>query len=294
MGTTTAMTWRVATPTPGPWQVEARTLVRAIAGAFLFGMPLLFTMEMWWIGEHLARFVLVAFLVAALVVNAGLAWFSGFRHASRTARHALAQGVEATAIGVIAGFLSLLAMGQLSLDGSPEGMLGMVVLQAIPLSLGASVANIVFADANARSLDDTGGGTPGGRLANDVLATAAGALFLGFAIAPTEEIPMLAVGVFSLWNLLGAVMLTLVISYLIVFASGFDREERGAGSSGGYFQHPFSETVLSYVVSLVISAALLVAFGQIGTSEPLLASLTQVVVLAIPASIGGAAGRLVV
>jgi putative integral membrane protein (TIGR02587 family) len=273
--------------------VEADTLVRASSGAFLFGMPLLFTMEMWWIGEHLHRFVLVAFLVLALLVNGGLAWFSGFRRAPRTLRHAMAQGVEATAIGLVAGFVSLLAMGQLSLDGSLDGMLGMVVLQAIPLSLGASVTNIVFADANARSLDGAGSSTPGGRLANDVLATAAGALFLGFAIAPTEEVPMLAVGL-SGWNLLGAVGLTLVISYMIVFASGFDKEERGAESSGGYFQHPFSETVLAYVVSLAVSALLLVAFGQIGAHEPLLASLTQVIVLAIPASIGGAAGRLVV
>ncbi|MCW2973202.1 MAG: putative integral rane protein, partial [Thermoleophilia bacterium] len=52
--------------------------------------------------------------------------------------------------------------------------------------------------------------------------------------------------------------------------------------------------VLAYFVALVVSAALLIAFGQVGTDQPLLASLTQVIVLAIPASIGGAAGRLVV
>ena len=104
---------------------------------------------------------------------------------------------------------------------------------------------------------------------------------------------MLAVGLDGAY-LVGAVVLTLVISYVIVFASGFDPEERDSDASAGLFQHPFSETVLAYLVALVVSALLLIAFGQVGTDEPLLASLTQVIVLAIPASIGGAAGRLVV
>jgi putative integral membrane protein (TIGR02587 family) len=281
-----------ATSKVGPWRAEADTLARAFAGAFLFGMPLLFTMEMWWIGEHLGRLRLGTFVVLGLLVNVGLAYYTGFRNAPRTLPHALKQGIEALAIGAVAGLVSLFALGQLARDGSPDGMLGMVIIQAIPLSMGASVANIVFSGGNARSLGGSGS-SAGGALLNDILATAAGALFLGFAIAPTEEIPMLAGGLQGAF-LIATVALTLVISYLIVFASGFDPEERGAGTTDGLFQHPFSETVLAYLVALFVSAALLVGFGQIGTSEPLLASLTKIIVLAVPASIGGAAGRLVV
>ena len=33
------------------WRSELRGVVRALSGAFLFGIPLLYTMEMWWLGE---------------------------------------------------------------------------------------------------------------------------------------------------------------------------------------------------------------------------------------------------
>lgn len=33
-------------PEPGPWQKEMGDFVRAFSGAYLFGIPLLYTMEM--------------------------------------------------------------------------------------------------------------------------------------------------------------------------------------------------------------------------------------------------------
>ena len=52
---------------------------RAFAGAFIFGVPLLFTMEMWWIGEYLDRWKLGAFLLVAFAANVGLSWAAGFK-----------------------------------------------------------------------------------------------------------------------------------------------------------------------------------------------------------------------
>ena len=36
----------MAASKPGPWQKESDDFIRAFGGAFLFGIPLLFTMEM--------------------------------------------------------------------------------------------------------------------------------------------------------------------------------------------------------------------------------------------------------
>jgi uncharacterized membrane protein len=44
----------------------------------------------------------------------------------------------------------------------------------------------------------------------------------------------------------------------------------------------------------VAATALLAGFGQISLTEPPLAVLAQVIVLGVPAAIGGAAGRVVV
>ena len=36
----------------GPWATEATDLVRGASGGLLFGIPLIYTMEIWWIGAH--------------------------------------------------------------------------------------------------------------------------------------------------------------------------------------------------------------------------------------------------
>ena len=126
---------------------------------------------------------------------------------------------------------------------------------------------------------------------NDVGATAIGAMFIAATIAPTEEVPMLAARIEYL-NLLALIGLTLVTGYIIVFASGFDpvvKQDRQH-----LFQHPTTETVLSYLVSLVVSFGVLLLTKQLGTEDPPMFELTQTLVLGLPAMVGGAAGRIAV
>ena len=67
----------------------------------------------------------------------------------------------------------------------------------------------------------------------DFDATLIGAVLIAFSIAPTEEVPLIAASLPSLWLLLvmGA---SLGLSYIIVFASGFadraERQQRGAAA----------------------------------------------------------------
>lgn len=260
----------------------------------LFGVPLLFTMEMWWIGEYAPRLALVAFLVAAFVINVALAHLSGFRRTEETLASDVAQAVEAMAVGVLLSLAVLATLGRFDGGMSMSGVLGMVAVQVVPLSLGAMVANLVFDPSSDRvhGDDDDTRGSPRAELLNDVGATFAGAIFIGFAVAPTDEVPMLAVGL-NIWNLLALVALTLLAGYLIVFASGFDPSHH-TEHQGGLFQHPLSETILAYIVSIIAATFMLVGFGQLSLDDPPLAMLTKVLVLAVPASIGGAAGRVVV
>lgn len=274
-------------------RAELNSLARGIGGGMLFGMPLLFTMEMWWVGEHTGRARTIVFLVAAFLINVGLARLGGFRNARQSPRADVEQAIEAMAIGVLLSSATLFALGRLNGADSFDAMLGTIAMQVVPLSLGVMVADLVFAPDNGRA-HGTGGPSrsPRKELLNDVGATFAGAVFIGFAIAPTDEIPMLAVGMSSA-NVFATLMLSLLAGYTIVFASGFDPSHRSP-HPGGLFQNPFSETLLSYVVSLATSAAMLIGFGQIGAGDPLHASLLKILVLAVPASIGGAGGRVVV
>jgi putative integral membrane protein (TIGR02587 family) len=272
------------------WADERDAFIRAFAGAYIFGIPLLFTMEMWWIGQYIGPWKLVAFICIALVANFGLSYVAGFKSGASLLVH-IDEAIDAVAVGIVGAAIVLVVLNQVTPADPLSEALGKIALQAVPLSIGASVANQVFrrGDGNGRT------GTEGDEglstwqmLLNDIGATAAGGVFIGVSIAPTEEIPMIAAAM-SQGHLLAIVGFSLLISYGIVFASGFDTAQ-----GEGLFQHPFSETMLAYVVSLSVSFGALYLFGQIRLDDPLLSIVEQVIVLGVPATVGGAAGRLVI
>lgn len=273
------------------WRDELSDVLRAFAGAYIFGIPLLFTMEMWWIGEYISTFNLVALLIVALAVNFGLTRVAGFKTES-TIRETFEETIEAIAIGIVAATLMLLILNQIRFDEDGLVILGKILVQAVPLSIGASVTNQVFGprwQQKSKSGDQTSKPlSPLQALLSDIGATATGGLFLGVSIAPTEEVPMIAAGLDS-WHLLSIVVFSVVISYVIVFASGFDQQP-----AAGIFQRPFTETMLSYVVSLSVAFLALYLFNQIALGDPFRLTAEQVLVLGLPTTIGGAAGRLVI
>ena len=280
---------------PGPWEKEFDDIARAISGAFLFGTPLLFTMEMWWIGTYSEMWRLLVFLGLALAVNVMLAFLAGFKEGNSWGQ-AFHQAIEAVAVGAVASTIMLVVLGRITFDDPLDSILGKIVLQTIPLSIGASAANALLnlggrQENGSQGKEGEDGKEEQGAFATtlrDLGATVAGAIFIGFSIAPTEEVPMLAVEM-QIWNELALIAFTLAITYLIVFESGFSPQ---SGDQQGPFQHPFTETVLAYVVSLVVAFVALYMFGQLAIGEePLNDIVSKVLVLGTPTAIGGAAGR---
>jgi putative integral membrane protein (TIGR02587 family) len=280
---------------PSSWYEEIRGIVRAFSGAFLFGVPLLYTMEMWWIGEIARPIDLLRMLAVVLVANFGLVTAAGFKHGTSLFSH-IEQTVTAVAVGALAGAAILLMMNQINADDAPLTILGKIVLQVLPLSIGASLASIVFDGGKDREGDDDdeqGSRMPGvwHALFNDVGATAIGAMFIASSIAPTEEVPTLAAKM-QYAHLLALIGMTLVIGYIVVFASGFDPAAKRDREH--LFQHPATETALSYLVALVVSFAVRVLMKQVHADDPPAWVLTQTLVLGLPAMVGGAAGRIAV
>jgi putative integral membrane protein (TIGR02587 family) len=290
----------------GQWAQELDDLAEAFSGAFIFGMPLLFTMEMWWIGTYTELWRLLIFMGLALAVNTMLAYISGFKE-ERTFFASVMQAIEAVAVGAVASTVVLLVLNRIALSDPLDSILGKIVIQSIPLSIGASAANAILnrggggQTSNGGSGDEKGNQGDGGnsrkawRLQAILLtlgASIGGGILVGFSIAPTQEVPMLANELDS-WHQLALLALTLLMTYVIVFESGFsprsgsgqDSKERQA------FGHPITETILSYIVALLVALVALFLFDQIRAADPLLDILTKVLVLGTPTAIGGAAGR---
>lgn len=272
------------------WKREVEDLARGFSGAYIFGVPLLFTMEMWWIGEYANLWKMATFLALAFVANVGLTYVAGFKRRS-TFGTSVNQAVEVVAIGLIAAVVMLLVLNRIRPTDPLDTILGRVVIQAVPLSIGASVANEIFGRRGEKSREgeqqfaQLGAGQA---LFADVGATIVGGIFVGFSIAPTEEIQMLAAGL-DVVHVIAVIGLSLVVSYAIVFASDFDQT-----LPDGPFQRPITETAFAYIIALLVAIVSLYLFDQIDTGNPLRSVVKQTLVLGIPTTVGGAAGRLVI
>ncbi|MDQ3930071.1 MAG: TIGR02587 family membrane protein [Chloroflexota bacterium] len=280
-------------PQEGSWQKELDDIAHGMSGAFLFGVPLLFTMEMWWIGNFTEPLRLLVIVALAFGANLMLAAFAGFKEERSFFANVL-QSVEALAIGVVASAVVLVVLNQIGIGDSLHSLLGRITVQVLPLSLGASAANVLLSRGSDKMDEDeesAGNSNHWKAALLDLARTVGGALFIGFSIAPTEEVPMLAAQL-SPGQELALIALSLAITYLIVFVSGFSPREQD--ESHGPFQSPISETASSYIVSLLVAFGSLIIFSQVDLSEPLPSIVAKTLVLGLPAAIGGAAARVLI
>jgi putative integral membrane protein (TIGR02587 family) len=277
----------------GSWQKELDDIAHGMSGAFLFGVPLLFTMEMWWIGNFTEPLRLLIIVALAFGANLMLAYFAGFKE-ERSFFANILQAVEALAIGVVASAVVLLVLNQITIGDSLHHMLGTIAVQVLPMSIGASAANVLLSRGGDNLDEDGSSSNPGQWKAAllDLARTIGGGMFIGFSIAPTEEVPMLA-GQLSPGQELALVALTLAITYVIVFVSGFSpRQEQGQNQ--GPFQRPISETAASYIVALLVALGSLLIFSQVDLTEPVSSIVAKTLVLGLPTAVGGAAARVLI
>ncbi|NJN02308.1 MAG: TIGR02587 family membrane protein [Leptolyngbyaceae cyanobacterium SL_1_1] len=274
------------------WNQELDDLIRGACGGFLFGIPLLYTMEVWWIGSGAEP----QLMLLALGITFGVVFLlnrtEGFRK-TQSVRwpDALFDSVEAIAIGLLSAGLMLILLQQITLSTQLKEAVGKTIYSGIPFALGATVANQYLSSPENYSRPEEPQDNLNETL-SDIGVTLIGAIFIAFNIAPTEEVPMLSSSVSGPW-LIAMIGASLLVSYGIVFQASFANQPRRRRQRG-LFQNPLSETVISYLISLIAAGLMLGFFEQIEMGDPLAVWLPQTLILGLPASIGGAAGRLVI
>lgn len=287
-------------PDPAGWYRERKDLVRGVAAGSIIGMPLLFTMEMWWHGMILSERHLLTILVVMLVANFGFCLFSGFRETSSVSG-AASEAVASTALGLVVSFGVLCLIREITLDLAAAEALGKVIIEAVPVSLGISFANVQLREdeeEEGEDGDEDDERSPDARVLDDrqlrqdlqdVTVTAIGAIVFAFNAAPTEEVLEIAARL-PAWQHLLVMGVSIALCYLILYASDFKRHEVHVSS---FSQSPLAETVIAYAVALVVSATLLVLVGEPEVTTSLGLAVKASVTLGLLASVGASAGRLV-
>lgn len=256
---------------------------RAVGGAVIFGLPLMMTMEMWWLGAYIEPLRLLCLLLLSFPLLVGVSSVIGFTESRELVDNVIDVFV-AYAFGFVVAALVLFSFSTLNLHDSPGVIFNTIMLQAIPGSLGALLGRSELGSGEHDRMKEK-------EWSDGVVVMSIGALFLALNVAPTEEIPMISYQM-SFWHLLGLFVTTLLIMGVFVVAGSYSEGERAEDSPEtviGYVCH----TSLAVLVAAGISLFMLWVFGRTDDLS-LSALISNVIVLLFPAGIGAAAARLII
>jgi putative integral membrane protein (TIGR02587 family) len=265
-------------------QRYARGLLRAAGGATIFALPLLMTMEMWWLGFAIERGRLLLLLAILLPTLVALSYHAGFE-ATASWRDDLLDAFVAYGIGFCTSGLVLWLLGILTAETTLTDAVGKICVQTVPASMGAMLARSLLSGEHAD--EDP---RPGSTYWGEIFIMGIGALFLAFSIAPTEEVMLIAYRLSFLDTILLAAT-SLALMHIFVYVVEFRGQVTRAAHStpSGEF---IRLTIVGYAVSLLISAYVLWTFGRDEGLHPVELA-RAAVVLGFPAAIGAASARLV-
>ncbi len=280
---------RAGTPPASAPASLAAGLGRAFAGALIFGLPMLMTMELWEFGARMDRLRLVLLILLGLPLLVGIAHRIGFEPTFGW-REDLRDALLALGVAILtsAGLLSLLAVSR---EGdSPDALLGRVALQSVPAAMGALLARSQLGETSG----DGDGPDPADRRALGGWAGAmflmlVGALFLSLNVAPTEEMILISYMMHP-GHALALIALSLAIMHGFVYAVGFPGVDRPVQASG--WSRFLRVTLPGFGLCLAISVYALWTFGRLDGMAPGPAMMATIV-LAFPAAVGAAAARLI-
>nr|WP_105435045.1 TIGR02587 family membrane protein [Neorhizobium tomejilense] len=276
-------------------------LGRGAAGAMLFGIPMLMTMELWQLGFYIERWRLLLLLIVNIPLLILLAHRIGFERTS-TLAEACRDATIAYGLGIVIGAAVLIMLGDIKPHMPPSEMLGKIAIQSVPASIGALLGRSQLGGQSGNDGREDDGekdeGQGGGAVPDEISTSysrelflmAVGALFLNLNVAPTEEIILIAYKM-TPWHALVTIGLSIAIMHGFVYAVAF-KGTHEISKETPWWHAFFRFTLPGYLVAMLISFYVLWTFGRLDDTAPT-QMLMSAIVLSFPGAIGAAAARLI-
>lgn len=286
---------------------------RGVAGGLMFSLPLLYTMEVWWVGFIAHPFRLLVYVLATFVLLLGYNLYAGLRR-DASMWEVVIDSVEEMGLGIIISAIALYLLGRITPDMQADEIAGTIVVEAMTIAIGVSVGTAQLGgggeddegfagdspeeseQSDATKEDETQGKAQGEQGAGDkpihfggqVVIAMCGAMLFAANLAPTEEIVIIAIE--NSWiKLLGLAFVSLLLAWLILHCSGFKGAQEFVHSGG--VKAVLLNTIMTYAVALFCAGLILWFFGRFD-GVTLYTALAQTVVLGVAATLGASAGRL--
>lgn len=299
---------------------------RGIIGGLLLSLPLVYTMEVWWIGFIAPPAYLLSCVLITYLLLLGYNRYAGMKKDS-SFREICHESVEELGLAVIVSFLFLLLLSRIDFGMSWDEIIGKVIVESMIVAIGISVGTAQLGGNDEESGDEDSeddsdsdeesqsGAESGTRPENSnvskseersasgkdegdephdsanfkrLVLSVCGAVLFASSVAPTEEILMLAVEVTHV-DLLLMVFVSLILGGIIIYFSEFKGSPK---ERPGMFKMLLDLAVM-YSIALLVSFAFLWFFGRIQDYD-LEIIVAQLVVLGIPAALGASAGRFLI
>jgi len=263
----------------------AQALSRAFAGALIFCLPLLLTMEMWWLGFYLEPWRLAQLMIANLILLYGLSKVAGFEE-SHSWTDDILDACTAYFVAAVTTALMLYAIGAVRPQMTVGEVTGMIAIQSVPASFGAMIGVKLLGEGDEIEASERWRETYPGTL----FLMLAGALFLSFTVVPTEEMILIAFQI-DPWHALAIVATSVLILHAILYLVGFRGQEQRleAGHGGALLRY----TLPGFGVALAAAAYMLWTFGRLDGLHFGQAVLA-VTVVAFPAALGVGIAQVVI
>jgi putative integral membrane protein (TIGR02587 family) len=257
---------------------------RATGGALVFSLPMLMTMEMWQLAYTMQAWRIAVLIAVAIPLLVGLSHVIGIEK-SRNAIDTAMDAFFALGIAAFTSAIVLTALGVLAPGMSGDEIAGKIAIQSVPAAIGALLARSQLHGGDDETLGDREE-----TYAGELFLMAVGALFLGFNLAPTEEMILISY-LMSEWHGITLMAISIAAMHGFVFAVEFKGGSE-LSQDTPWWSALLRFTLPGYAIAALISLFLLWVFGRTdGLALEMV--VMAVVVLAFPCSVGAAAARLI-
>ncbi len=256
---------------------------RGIIGGLIFSLPLFYTGELWDRGATIGPQHLLAGLAATLLLLLGYNRFAGLRSDSSWLEVAI-DSVEELAIGVALAAPLLWLVGAIDGQTPPAHAVGAILVEGMLAAIGVSIGTAQLGDIDDDEAGMDDGERPAGFVSRLALG-ACGAVLVAANMAPTDEIDEIAAAADAV-HLAAIGLLSVGLGATALFFSKF----KGSGDLPGW-SGVVAQTASLWLTALAVSAALLWFFGKLDGQPPTSAA-AQTIVLGLGATLGAAAGRM--
>ena len=267
---------------------------RGIIGGLLFSLPLIYTMEVWWTGFIAPTGYLICCIFITFLLLLGFNTFAGMRKDS-SFWEVCWDSVEEIGLAFIVSFLFLLLIRRVGFGMSLDEIAGKVIVESMVVAIGISVGTAQLGGGgggeensgmSGENEDDTSGTDDS--IWKILVLSICGAVLFASSVAPTQEILQIAVESSNI-HLLFMVIVSLLLNSVILYFSNFMGTSKIKLSTKKMILY----ILVTYLAALLVSFFFLWFFGRVD-GKSLYIVIAQMIVLAIPGSIGAAAGRLLI